>query len=239
MQRIISFILLTAQFVSLIIAPLAYAYPVLTYSGQNEGMHFSPEIKDKLIHESIYFHVYKGGKPSASGLKNIIRKAALVNKNFQVKVLESDAPYQKGQHRILIGPVDVNSIEKEGNALKAKGIDNFPVYLSDDAVSLIVPTSLLVDARPETVIVPPLKEPVPAFKYSDELSQAATMLDGTESSEDLTNKAKEYIKSETESYINSNVQDWLSQYGTAKVEFSFDSDFKLQSGGSRPSCSIQ
>ena len=41
--------------------------------------------------------------------------------------------------RILVGPVPAYRVEQDSQALKRAGVDNFPVYLVDENIQVILP----------------------------------------------------------------------------------------------------
>ncbi|MUK94687.1 hypothetical protein GNP80_19955, partial [Aliivibrio fischeri] len=239
-KKIVSYCLLFLNIIPMIISPMVVAFPLLEvdkkYEGDDNvasyyGMHFSPEVKNNIRHpvqEYIYLHIYKGVKPSNTYIKEIDIKIKEIDNKLKIKIFTSIADYQKGQYRILIGPVDISHVKKYSKQLKQVGIDNFPVRLVEDSAGLTTP---LVDRIYEHEVRHSKKtQTITPFKYSDELSLVANTLSGVESNSDLINKAKAYVKDEVQRRVASNIQDYLYQYGTAKVDVLFDSDFKLKSG---------
>ncbi|WP_196584936.1 inverse autotransporter beta domain-containing protein [Aliivibrio fischeri] len=239
-KKIVSYCLLFLNIIPMIISPMVVAFPLLEvdkkYEGDDNvasyyGMHFSPEVKNNIrypVQEYIYLHIYKGVKPSNTYIKEIDIKIKEIDNKLKIKIFTSIADYQKGQYRILIGPVDISHVKKYSKQLKQVGIDNFPVRLVEDSAGLTTP---LVDRIYEHEVRHSKKtQTITPFKYSDELSLVANTLSGVESNSDLINKAKAYVKDEVQRCVASNIQDYLYQYGTAKVDVLFDSDFKLKSG---------
>ncbi|EGU33992.1 putative adhesin, partial [Vibrio ichthyoenteri ATCC 700023] len=247
MNKIISCLLLMLQLCSLVISPVVYAYPLLSYSGSGSlsGMHFSPNLEgttESTFKYPIYLHIYSGIKPNLKWVDNVIYCVKHLSPALEVKVIDSVAPWQLGQHRVIVGPIESGLVVGYSKALTKEGIDNFPIYFNDGSISLInnpkasrqlstfmLPT-LKIDKNKDVLDKSDLNENQPkSFYYSDELSLAAQTLIDIDNGTSIEEKMLDYARSEAERYTETHARDWLSQYGTAKVKVDFDSEFHLKS----------
>ena len=62
------------------------------------------------------------------------------------------------------------------------------------------------------------------------LTELSTRLVGTETDEETQEAVRSYLGGKAQGFLNTSAENWLSQYGTAEVNVSLDSDF---SGNSR------
>ncbi|PSW23944.1 hypothetical protein C9J21_22030, partial [Photobacterium phosphoreum] len=225
----ITYLLLMLQFFNLIFSPLVFAYPTLgTNSHVNAWEYFSLDLKqdkdDNTTVKNTYLHIYKGIKPSKNKMLEIQTKVHQINATFNIKILPPTADYQKNQYRIVIGPFPSSDIKKNSQLLKMKGVDNFPVWLSNGAVTLISP---LVTTQTDKVHSLTDTDHTASFQYADTLSSIANVFDGVKDNVELEDRAKTFIQSETAQYTSAYMQNWLSQYGTANVNFALNSKFDL------------
>ncbi len=209
----------------LFFAPYSLAYPVLSYSGLAQGMHFSPDdarnALSPVISQRVYLHVYLGEEPSAAYMDGLRKKARAIDPKLNVVTFNSEACYQRGQCRILIGPVSKASVDFYQQALQELGVDNFPIFLADETG---LPNTLSGQQKPNSDD----SEQKP-FAYAETLSNIATLLDGVESGTEFTKRLKNHLRIESEQLLRSTVTNRLSQYGTAGFDVSLDSNFSVQS----------
>ncbi|MGL4380668.1 MAG: hypothetical protein ACRCTB_06315, partial [Vibrio sp.] len=77
MKKVITIFILAIQMMTLTVSPLVHAYPTLTYSGDEVGMHFSPSLvgaQSPILQKDarVFLHLHKGSSyPSDSYLKRI------------------------------------------------------------------------------------------------------------------------------------------------------------------------
>ena len=194
-------------------------------------MHLSPANPRGLFgvdfKKPIYLHIYKGVKPNNYYIEHLKNT---VNKNYpalNVEVVKSDAHYQGGQHRVIIGPIAAEELMPISRAFLIHSVlKNFPVYYENDQISLVTrPTSRLNKSEPKSQ---------QNFEHSAALQSTASTLanegNRNELDELVLEKTLQYIESKTESYIQQNASDWLSQYGTTKVKVDLDRNFQLRAG---------
>ena len=210
----------------LFFAPHSLAYPVLSYSGLKQGMHFSPDdarnALSPVISQRVYLHVYLGEEPSAAYLNSLRKKARAIDPELKVVMFNSEACHQRGQCRILIGPVGKASVDFYQQALQELGVDSFPIFLADETG---LPNPLSDQQKTNS----DASEQKP-FAYAETLSNIATLLDGVESGTEFTKRLKNRLRSESEQWIRSAATNRLSQYGTVGFDLSLDSNFSVQSG---------
>lgn len=229
---------------------IVHAYPLITYHGLDKGIEFSEDSNHQAnignLNEDIYLHLYLGVQPYASYHQEIIDLTNEINPKFTVKVLKSDAEYQRGQHRFLVGPVPLESVMQVGQAFQSFGVDNFPVYLKDNTISLITTDSINfaneniqdeVDLYEDNLFE---TDDQNDLYQQDELStieqnqdsayQVIDIHEGVEASSGDASTLQQYISNQTSAYIESYTTDWLSQYGTVKVKLDLDKNFRLSSG---------
>ena len=118
-------------------------------------MHLSPANPRGLFgvdfKKPIYLHIYKGVKPNNYYIEHLKNT---VNKNYpalNVEVVKSDAHYQGGQHRVIIGPIAAEELMPISRAFNSLGFENFSVYYENDQISLVTrPTSRLNKSEPKS-----------------------------------------------------------------------------------------
>ena len=130
-----------------------------------------------------------------------------------------DAQKENGaeDYRLLIGPVTSDQVSSYSLLLKDNDIDNFPVYFSDSGQS-VIDEDLYANETEE----------VESFEYSEEFSEVARTVTSAGNSEDqgqsVLDATESYLLGRVQSELNAHGQAWLSQYGTAKVEFNLGDD---------------
>ena len=89
------------------------------------------------LKKPIYLHIYKGLKLNEKYLHQLRVHVDQQLPELNVVVVKSDAAYQDGQHRVIIGPLSFDEVMAKSRAFKASGYENFPVYFEDDEISLV------------------------------------------------------------------------------------------------------
>lgn len=109
------------------------------------------------------------------------------------------------------------------------------VYFDDNVIIAAnkLPFSIFLDdakTRNSTKIINHVESP--PFKYHAELASISTVLATSQQDvgDVLLKKSADYLRSETASYLGSNAQQWLSQYGTANVNIELDEKFAPKLG---------
>ncbi len=205
-RKTVAYLLIALQ---VLISPLTYAYPVLTYLGSDIGVYFSSKANEGLSvlesRENVYFHIYKGFKPSDSYIDWLETTVKKINPGFNIRMITSNVGKQFGQYRILVGPAEIAAVAEEGRALNAQGIENFPIYFVDKTIAPLPPSVLPANLQEDGAMEGQV------FEYSDVLTPIARGLDGIETTTELKDGVRQHIRGEAQHYIQSSAHKWLSQ----------------------------
>ncbi len=222
-KKIITYLLLIAQ---VFLVPLSFAYPVVQYYGNHWPM--TSEIhSSKHYGQSgqVYFQLYVGSQPDVSELNTLRTKLSAVNPALSLKIYR--APSDSGgadQYRVLAGPVVPETLRQDSNALKAIGIDNFPIYFIDNSAFLA--TTSKTQAASQRIHNGNAARTV----HDGVLTNLSSRLVGAETSDELAAGIGSYLRGEAQGYLNTSAENWLSQYGTAQVNVDIDDNFRMASG---------